>query len=308
MMRDADTAMYQAKRAGKARHEVFDEKMHKAAKETLRLETDLRRAIQRGEIEVHYQPIYSLTTGDLDGVEALARWKHPELGEIPPQRFIDLAEEIGAIDALGEMVMRRACLEFAQIRSAVEPRQISLSVNLSCRQFANPKLVESIRTILSETGFHPTQFKLEITETVFFEYRQKAIEMLHQLRDMGIELNVDDFGTGYSNLGYLASLPISSLKIDRSFVAMFDETGVSPAIVQTIVMLARNLGLRVVAEGVETESQLEELRKLDCDTAQGYFFAPPMNVAEICLFLSENALSAGRDGSFSDIQSVPVLQ
>jgi EAL domain-containing protein (putative c-di-GMP-specific phosphodiesterase class I) len=159
-----------------------------------------------------------------------------------------------------------------------------------------------------ETGFLPTDLKLEITETVFFEYRQTAIDMLHRLRDMGVELNVDDFGTGYSNLGYLTSLPISSLKIDRSFVAMFDHTGSSPAIVQTIIMLARNLGLRVVAEGVESEQQLEELKKLDCDAAQGYLFARPMELEAICRFLAEEGSVAGTKPALPEILSLPLVQ
>ena len=290
MMRDADTAMYQAKRAGKARHEVFDENMHKAAKEALRLETELRRAVERDEIVALYQPIFSLATGEIEGLEALARWYHAELGEISPQRFIDLAEEIGLIDALGDKVMRRACLEFAHIQAAsCGPEQLSLSINLSSKQFANASLVDRIKYILQETSFNPINLKLEITESVFFEYRQTAIEMLNALREMGIELNVDDFGTGYSNLAYLTTLPISSLKIDRSFVSMFTQTGASPAVVQTIIGLARNLGLRVVAEGVENETQLEELRKLDCDAAQGYYFARPMSLNEVKEFLLRGA-------------------
>lgn len=307
MLRDADTAMYQAKRAGKARHEVFDEKMHKAAKETLRLETDLRHAVERNEYSIHYQPIYSLATGKIEGLEALARWTHPEFGEIPPKRFIDLAEEIGLIHALGQSVMRRACVEFSGLRGAYSAGEdLSLSINLSCRQFAQAGLVDSIRNILVETGFLPRHLKLEITESVFFEYQDKAIEMLNQLRDLGIELNVDDFGTGYSNLSYLARMPISSLKIDRSFVSMFDHTGGSPAIVQTIIMLARNLGLRVVAEGVETQTQLDQLKKLNCDAAQGYFFARPMSFADTLSFLSGDEVSAFDIASATEFSDLPV--
>jgi len=290
MMRDADTAMYQAKRAGKARHEVFDEQMHQDVKETLRLETDLRRAVENGDLTMCYQPIIELSTGEVQGFEALVRWSHPELGEIPPMKFISLAEEIGLIEPLGENVLRMACLEFSQIQAAGGPN-LFLSVNLSWKQFANRHLVDRIKNILSETHFNPEHLKLEITESVFFEYQQAAIDMLISLRDMGIELNIDDFGTGYSNLSYLSTLPISSLKIDRSFVSMFDQTGSNPAIVQTIIMLAQNLGLGVVAEGVETSLQCEELIKLGCNSAQGFYFAKPMS-AELASKYLENGLSA----------------
>jgi diguanylate cyclase (GGDEF)-like protein/PAS domain S-box-containing protein len=288
MMRDADTAMYQAKRAGRARHEIFDEEMHRAAKETFRLETDLRRAIENDDLLVYYQPIFSLATGEVEGFEALVRWFHPELGEIPPLRFVSLAEEIGLIDALGEKVLARSCREFIQIQAVTPDQELYLSANLSWKQFANPTLVEGIQNILSHTGFSPRSLKLEITESVFFEYQQEAIEMLGQLRAMGIELNIDDFGTGYSNLSYLATLPISSLKIDRSFVSMFDLEGESnPAIAQTIILLARNLGLRVVAEGVETTFQYEELKRLECDSAQGYYLSLPLPMNEAIDFVKD---------------------
>jgi len=311
MMRDADTAMYQAKRAGKARHEVFDEEMHRAAKETLRLETELRRAVENDQLQVLYQPIYSLETGEIEGLEALARWFHPELGEIPPQKFVDIAEEIGLIDALGDKIMRRACLDFAAVQAVSGDSQpITLSINLSSKQFANTSLVERISDILAETAFSAIKLKLEITESVFFEYRQTAMEMLNALREMGIELNIDDFGTGYSNLSYLTTLPISSLKIDRSFVSMLSQTGSNPAIVQTIIGLARNLGLRVVAEGVENKIQLDELIKLDCDAAQGYYFARPMTLNETKEFLRSGTMSANmsRIEGFSEMDVIPTLQ
>jgi len=307
MMRDADTAMYQAKRAGKARHEVFDEQMHEDVKETLRLETDLRRAVENDDFTVFYQPIYTLATREIEGFEALVRWFHPQLGEISPQRFVNLAEEIGLIDLLGEKVLKQACLEFSRIQSAIPEHQMFLSVNLSCKQFANPSLVGRIDSILSETGFAPTKLRLEITESVFFEYQKTAIEMLNSLREMGINLNIDDFGTGYSNLSYLATLPISNLKIDRSFVSMFDQTGTNPAIVQTIIILARNLGLGVVAEGVETETQYDELIKLGCDSAQGFYFARPMDLLESISFVSSGA-KAGVEPPVENFIDFPILQ
>jgi diguanylate cyclase (GGDEF)-like protein/PAS domain S-box-containing protein len=288
MMRDADTAMYHAKRSGKARHETFNESMGAAVRETLQLETDLRRAIQSEDLEVFYQPIFSLEDDTITGVEALARWEHPIHGVVSPSKFVPLAEEIGWIDQLGEQILRRACREMATTFSAAGPqRQLKLSVNLSCKQFARPDVVTRISSILDETGFSPLYLKLEITESIVLEYQERVIEMLHKLRDLGIELDIDDFGTGYSNLGYLSRLPLSTLKIDRSFVVPINEEGANSEIVRTIIAMARNLGLAVVAEGIETEAQLHALKMLGCERGQGYYFAKPMNRHEIHRFLVE---------------------
>ncbi|HEV7700556.1 MAG TPA: EAL domain-containing protein, partial [Pyrinomonadaceae bacterium] len=306
VMRDADTAMYQAKRAGKACHEVFDENMHDAAKEILRLETDLRRAVEREEIEVYYQPIYSLTTGEIECFESLARWTHPELGRIKPAKFIPLAEEIGLIDRLCEQVMRRACREIGSLNDKASGRRNSFSLNLSCKQFSQKALVQNLESILDETGFSGENLKLEITESVFFEHQDRAIAMLNQLRDDGIEIDIDDFGTGYSNLGYLTRLPVSTLKIDRSFVSMIDDQGNNDQIVRAIITLARNLGLRVTAEGVETPTQLEVLKELGCESAQGYLFARPMRFADLEAFVaSDRKINAPQ---FQDVSTVSVLQ
>jgi diguanylate cyclase (GGDEF)-like protein/PAS domain S-box-containing protein len=309
MMRDADTAMYQAKRAGKARHEVFDEDMHQAAKEILQLETDLRRAVEREEITVYYQPIFSLTTEKIEGLEALARWNHPLLGDIPPDKFIALAEEIGLIDTLGEQILRKACLEIASLgNNSPGDSPLVLSVNLSCKQFAQPTLVHRIEKVLEETGFNPANLKLEITESVFFEHKDNAVKMLNQLREFGIEINIDDFGTGYSNLSYLMQLPISTLKIDRSFIAPIKGNGSNTEIVKTIVSLARNLGMRVVAEGVETLAQIEELKKLDCEGAQGYYFSKPLSFEEVKHFLNEKGFTDIPETQFEDISVVSMIQ
>ncbi len=286
MMRDADTAMYQAKRAGRSRHEIFDEKMRKAAMETLQLETDLRKAVENNEFEVFYQPIFSLLTDKIEAVEALARWLHPVYGEVCPEKFIPLAEELGLIDQLGEQILRNACTQFGSITEIFESdSRIRLSVNLSCQQFAQAGLVEGIRNILKETAFPAASLKLEITESVFFAFQERAVKMLHELRQLGIDIDIDDFGTGYSNLSYLVRLPISSLKIDRSFVSPITEDGANTEIVKTILAMARNLGVKVVAEGVETPAQLEALRKLECEAAQGYLFAKPMNFQDIRNYL-----------------------
>jgi diguanylate cyclase (GGDEF)-like protein len=288
IMRDADTAMYQAKRAGKACHETFNEKMHEAAKKILQLETDLRRAIERDELSVFYQPIHSLETGELQGFEALARWQHDEFGILSPDKFIPVAEEIGLIDALGEQILRRACSQMRFFNNdAFAGSTLTLSVNLSCKQFAQKTLVRKIKQILDETEFPANRLKLEITESVFFEHKEKAVEMLHQLRKFGIEMHIDDFGTGYSNLSYLVQLPISTLKIDRSFISPITEEGKNTEIVETIVMLARKLGMKVIAEGVETAAQVKQLKKLSCEGAQGYYFSQPMNFEDVQLFLNE---------------------
>ena len=286
VMRDADTAMYQAKRSGRSQHAVFDENMHAAARETLQLETDLRKAIEKYEFEVEYQPIFCLATGAVEGVEALARWNHPTLGEILPSKFIPLAEETGLIDPLGELVLDKACTEIGRVYGAIGNLSLKLSVNLSCRQFAQPFLLHQVKNILARTGFPATRLKLEITETVFFEHQERAIDMLTQLRDLGIGIDIDDFGTGYSNLSYLVRLPISTLKIDRMFVNPIDDQGANTEIVRTVVAMAKNLGLRTIAEGIETHSQLEALKALSCESGQGFLLSRPLSAEDLLTFLN----------------------
>ncbi len=307
VMRDADTAMYQAKRAGKARHEVFDEVMHSEAKELLRLETDLRRALDRGEIGVFYQPIFELETGRIVCFESLARWEHPDLGTLAPSKFIPLAEEIGLIDQLCEQVLARACREIGSFR-VDDSLQFPLSINLSCKQFSRQSLVQTILKILEDSSF-PTEFlKLEITESVFFEHQERAITMLNELRSRGVQIDIDDFGTGYSNLGYLQKLPVSALKIDRSFVSMIDEDGNNGEIVTAIITLARNLGLTIVAEGIETEHQLKFLKDLNCENGQGFLLAPPTNFDGVKSILRDHHAVLPQSTVFGDVSSISVLQ
>jgi diguanylate cyclase (GGDEF)-like protein/PAS domain S-box-containing protein len=309
MMRDADTAMYQAKRAGKARHEVFHEAMHSIAKETLKLEMDLRRAVEREEITVYYQPIFSLKTGSIESVESLARWEHRELGLVSPSKFIPLAEEIGLIDRVCEQVLRRACRDIKSLDSDLaDRRDLPVSINLSCRQFGQSALVENINDILDETGFARKRLQLEITESVFFEHQERAIAMLDKLRDSGIEINIDDFGTGYSNLGYLMKLPVSALKIDRTFVSLIDDDGGNDAIVRAIVTLARNLELRVIAEGVETDAQLSVLRDLGCESGQGFLFAEPMPFDRLCEFIASRPHDGFSPAAFDQVPSLSLVQ
>lgn len=278
ILRDADTAMYRAKGMGKARHEIFDTGMHSQALKLLQLETDLRRALERKEFMVVYQPIMSLETGGLCGFEALIRWPHPERGLISPMDFIPLAEETGMIVQIGEWVLREASTQMRrwQVVFPTEPPAF-MCVNLSVKQFTQVDLIEKVAAILQETGLAPTSLKLEITESAVMENVETATKMLNQLRELGVQLAMDDFGTGYSSLSNLHRFPINTLKIDRSFITRMVENNENAEIVRTISGLAQNLGMDVVAEGVETREQLDILRSLGCKYGQGYFFSKPLD-------------------------------
>ena len=308
MIRDADTAMYQAKRSGKARHETFDDAMREAARETHQLETDLRKAIQNGDLKVHYQPIYALDSDSLYALEALARWEHPRLGPISPDRFIPLVEEIGLMDDLGDHVMRTACTEFGSLRRAnAELRNVKLSINISSKQFGEEGILNRIENILAETRFPSERLKLEITETVFFEDHERASNVLGRLRAMGIETDIDDFGTGYSNLGYLVRLPISTLKIDKSFVMPMTENPANREVIRTVISLAENLGFKVVAEGIESEHQRDILRSLGCDYGQGYFYSRPLSITALTEFLDEREYPAFIPDGVRDVPEARLI-
>lgn len=280
ILRDADTAMYRAKSMGKARHEVFDKSMHAVAMNLLQLETDLRRALDRQEFFVQYQPIVALDNFNLRGFEALVRWQHPERGLISPMDFIPVAEDTGQIIAIGAWTLREACRQMRRWqRRYASDLPLFISVNLSSKQFEQPDLIEQITEILDETKLDPRSLKLEITESVVMENIDTATEMLKQLRTLGVQLSIDDFGTGYSSLSYLHRFPIDTLKIDRSFVIRMVDNNENIEIVRTIIMLAQNLGMDVVAEGVETKEQLGLLRKLGCENGQGYFFSRPTHAS-----------------------------
>lgn len=278
LLRDADIAMYRAKALGKARHEVFDSLMYAQASNLLQLETDLRRAVERQEFQIHYQPIVSLETDKIIGFEALVRWQHPQHGLIYPDKFIPVAEETGLIVPIGYLVLRSACHQMRvwQLQFPAEPLW-EISVNLSTKQFSQLDLIEQIAQILRETDLKASSLKLEITESVFMEDSQSATAMLLQLREMDIQLHIDDFGTGYSSLSYLHRFPTSALKIDRSFVNQIGTEGENLEIVRAIVTLAHSLNIDVIAEGVETVEQLAQLKVLKCKYAQGYFFSKPMD-------------------------------
>ena len=282
VLRDADTAMYRAKALGKARYEIFDLEMHSRAVALLKLETDLRLAVERHEFIIQYQPIMQLGTNQIHGFEALVRWQHPERGLLSPLEFIPIAEETGLIIPIGRWVLWEACRQ-TRIWQEEFPgcEDLTLSVNYSGKQFMQPDVIEQVKLILEDTGFNPCLLQLEITESAVIENTKTVTEMILQLRALGIRLSMDDFGTGYSSLSYLHNFPIQTLKIDRSFISNKGEAG-DNEIVRTIIMLARNLGLDVVAEGVETAEQLAYLQALDCEYAQGFLFDHPLdpNVVE----------------------------
>src|SRR5215213_1211841 len=277
VLRDADTAMYRAKDGGKARFEVFDEVMYAHAVSLLNLENDLRRAIERQEFQVYYQPIVALKTGSICGFEALVRWQHPTRGLISPSEFIPLAEETGLIIPLGRWVLEESCRRMREWQEqSPANRALTVSVNLSGKQLSRGDLGQQIKAILERTGLDPRSLKLEITESVVMENADLAITMLKQLHELGIELSIDDFGTGYSSLSYLHRFPVNNLKIDRSFISRMGLGDENLEIVRTIIMLARNLGMEVIAEGIETEEQLAQLRALSCGFGQGYLFSTPL--------------------------------
>jgi diguanylate cyclase (GGDEF)-like protein/PAS domain S-box-containing protein len=288
MLRDAETAMHQAKARGKARYEVFGHDMHGELMSRLKMETDLRHACERDELFVDYQPIVSLQSRTLIGFEALVRWRHPEFGLVPPKDFIPVAEETGQILTIGQTVLESACRqarEWFTTHPAAPP--LFVSVNLSVKQFNQPGLVENIASLLEQFQLPPRCLKLEITESVFSDNIEAAVGLLTQLRELGVQLSIDDFGTGYSSLSYLQRFPIDTLKIDRSFVTQMMENEENLAIVRTIVALAQNLGMDVVAEGVETEDQLKLLRKLECENGQGFLFSTPLGGRQLNQFIAE---------------------
>ncbi len=276
-LRDADTAMYRAKARGKACYEMFDEAMHARAVAELRLETDLRRALEREEFRVRYQPIVALDDSRVIGFEALVRWQHNERGLVPPAEFIPVAEETGLILPMSRWVMETACRQTrAWLNQFPEMPDLSVSVNLSAKHFQQPDLVAQVLEVLEETGLPPRALRLEITESVLMDGPESHVAMIRDLRRAGIQVQIDDFGTGYSSLSYLQRFSVDTLKIDRSFLV---ERGDSDGwdIVETIITLAEDLGVSVIAEGVETEEQNARLKQLRCGHAQGYLFREPVD-------------------------------
>jgi diguanylate cyclase (GGDEF)-like protein/PAS domain S-box-containing protein len=287
LLRDADTAMYCAKAAGRGCYAVFTEAMHDYAVTLLQLETDLRRAVEREEFQLLYQPILSLRTNELTGIEALLRWHHPSRGVIMPTEFIPIAEDTGLIIPIGEWVLHHACrqMQMWQQQYNLDPK-LTISVNLSGKQFTQPDLVSQLKQILQETGLTPASLKLEITESVIMTNARAAAQMMVHLKQLGVQLAMDDFGTGYSSLSYLHQFPIDTLKIDRSFITSADTDLEKLEITRTVIALAWNLGMDVVAEGVETDKQMAQLKLLQCELAQGYLFSEPLNSTALSDLLS----------------------
>jgi diguanylate cyclase (GGDEF)-like protein len=281
ILRDADIAMYRAKQAGGGSYAVFDAAMHREAAELLRLETDLRRAVERHEFRIHYQPMVSLKTGETTGYEALIRWQHPIRGLLAPAAFLQVAEELGLITTLDELVPAEACRQGAEWeRAAPGGEGLTMSVNLSAKSLASEKLVARVTEALASTQFPPRALRLEITESVAVSDPERVQTVLRELRQLGIRVSLDDFGTGYCSLSYLQQFPADLLKVDRTFVARVDDEG-GRQILRLIVNLAQTLGLEVVAEGAETHAQVEFLAALGCDHAQGYYFAEPLEARSI---------------------------
>ncbi|MHC5599686.1 MAG: two-component system response regulator [Nostoc sp.] len=277
LLRDADTAMYRAKAEGRGKYHVFNPAMHQEAIQLLELENDLRRAVERREFLVYYQPIVSLATGRISGFEALVRWQHPIRGIVSPTEFIPVAEETGLINAINTWVLQSACHQLSIWQhQPVTPEPLTISVNLSARLFLQSNFVEQIDRIIYENKINPAYLELEITESVIMENSHAIKIILQKLRERKIKLIMDDFGTGYSSLSYLHSFPFNALKIDQSFVKRMQDNKENMGLVPAMIGIANSMGMSAIAEGVETEEQLAQLRSLNCNFAQGYLFSQPI--------------------------------
>jgi diguanylate cyclase (GGDEF)-like protein len=277
LLRDADAAMYRAKAAGKSQYAIFDEALHTAAVARLKLENDLRRALSNNEFLLHYQPIIALDSGNLVGFEALVRWQHPERGLVAPAEFIPSTEDSGLIVPLGAWVLSQACGQLREWSARYPSSSLSMSVNLSRKQLSDAGLVDHIANVLKATGVRPSSLNLEITESVIMEDTERNFLVMTRIRELGVHLDMDDFGTGYSSLSCINRFPLDGLKIDRSFIQTLAGKREEMAVIHAILGLARNLGMRVVAEGVETAEQVAFLQALDCDQVQGFHFSRPLS-------------------------------
>ena len=288
LLRDADAAMYSAKAAGKARHEMFNERMHAEVKARLKLGNDLRRAVDNQEFRAYYQPICSLDTGQLIGFETLVRWEHPERGLVSPSEFIEHTEETGLVVELGRWIMGEACRQLRTWHGQFSLPDLTMSVNVSMRQASRPTLITEVRDLMEALQIPRGCLKLEITESVIMGNMETITEVLRALRELGVEVHMDDFGTGYSSLSYLHRFPLDALKIDRTFLAATKNDHDYAGIVKTVVTLAHHLNMRVTVEGVETHDQFALLRTLGADHAQGYYFAQPLDAETATELLAAN--------------------
>ena len=296
VLRDADTAMYKAKARGKARYELFDASLHTEVANRLRLEGELRRAIDEGQLSVAYQPLVDLASGRISGFEALVRWVHPQDGSISPASFLPIAEEAGLMLRLTDFVLHCACRQLRHWQQLdPELAQLTMNVNISGHDIAHAALVARVTRAIVEAGLQPQHLCLELTENILMTRLEGAMPMLRELRRLGVTLAIDDFGTGYSSLSHLSTLPIDTLKIDRSFVAALEVGSNEAAVVRSIVLLGSALGKSVVAEGIETEAQLEQLREMGCAGGQGYLLARPMTAHDVGLMLERQQLTRIND-------------
>jgi len=285
--------MYVAKGKGRARCEVFEPRMQVAVHERLELENDLRRAVDKGEFIVQYQPLVALTDGHITGVEALVRWRHPDRGLLAPLEFIPVAEDTGLIVPIGTSVLRQACEDVSTWQDNTYASTLMLSVNLSTKQLQHPGLLDDITTAITHSGIEPRTLTLELTESALLEHDPETLAFLHALKKLGLRLAIDDFGTGYSSLSYLERLPIDILKIDQAFVAKpinpTNEDGW--ALARSIIQLSQSLGLATVAEGIEYPSQWMQLRDMGCETGQGFLFGHPVDAVDIEVLLRHDIVA-----------------
>jgi len=294
LLRNADLAMYRAKAAGQGGFERYDPGMHTQLVDRMQLETDLRRALDEGELFLHYQPTIELASGQITGAEALARWDHPTRGLVPPAEFIPLAEASGLIRPLGAWVLREACQQAAAWQQANSQRDkpFSLSVNLSGKQLQHEQVVNDVVQALAESGLPPQSLVLEMTESILLDDSETVLDILRQLKGLGARLAIDDFGTGYSSLSYLHRFPVDILKIDRSFVERLSHASDNAELARTVVRLGQSLQLQTVAEGIEDSTQFLALRRMGCDIGQGYYFGRPMPAQDLERLLSDELAAA----------------
>jgi EAL domain-containing protein (putative c-di-GMP-specific phosphodiesterase class I) len=317
LLRNADVAMYTAKHGGKGRRAVFEREMHSVALERLELEAGLRRALDRGELRLRYQPIVELSTGRAIGAEALLRWQHPERGLLLPAAFLKLCEETGLIVPVGLWVLREACaqgvrwdaaLRARSADAAVLPPAFTLSVNVSGRQLQEPGFVADVAAVLAESGLPPDRLLLEITESVFLQQEDVVIERLRALKGLGVRLGIDDFGTGFSSLGYLQRFPLDVLKIDKSFVDGVARGGSDAALARAVIALGEVLSLRTVAEGIARPQQQERLQALGCQFGQGFFFAEPLEAAAVEALLADGPAPESATPAALSMASAPAVE
>jgi predicted signal transduction protein with EAL and GGDEF domain len=307
MLRDADIAMYKAKSGGKDRYALFDTALHTEVLHRLRLEGDLRRALVEGQLSVAYQPLFELTSGRAIGFEALVRWDHPELGPISPTTFVPVAEDSALIVQLTDFVLYSACRQLGQWqRRDRRLADLCMRVNLSGHDVAHAGLVARVNSAIIEGGLQPRHLTLELTENILMERLAAGMPTLRELRRCGFGLSIDDFGTGYSSLRHLSSLPVDSLKMDRSFIADLQPGSNDAAVVQAIIQLGSSLGKSIIAEGIETAHQMEQLRRMGCDICQGFFLSEPLSTQQVdrmleALVSEMPALSATRASELADV-------